>query len=173
MTTRRHIRKAVVANAQRRRIRAAIGERQPSGQGYPGPGAVNAYRCGTCAGYTVTIHRAAGQTPQTIACQALGCDGRALSGMYAMPASRLPAPTHEWYRPSPLELAPGIVVQVAADGLALRPVSKADAADALAEMVRDGQRLSLYERDPERLQTALRNARSRRSAERRADGEKA
>jgi excisionase family DNA binding protein len=40
--------------------------------------------------------------------------------------------------------------------------------EALTDMVADSQRLALYDRDPELMQTALRNARARRGAARRA-----
>lgn len=122
-TQQRNVRREILANAHRRAARAAIGERRPSGQGLPGPGSVNPYRCTICDGLTVTVHRDTGITPMTIACPALGCDGRAFSGMYRVPKDQLPVPTHEWYRPGVKQLASGVTAHVAAGGLLLRPVN--------------------------------------------------
>jgi hypothetical protein len=76
-------------------------------QVWPKAGGLNIYTCQTCGGKTVTRDRDEGTTPMLMSCRATaGCQGRMQSAGYPkeLPAD-LPAPTIEWIKPTPAELA--------------------------------------------------------------------
>jgi hypothetical protein len=145
MTTRRHIRRAVEQHARDRAAMAPILGRIPtradyaiaatpahrgndrSLDGYPGPGAINAYRCKDCHDVTVVRHVDQGVTPMFLACRVTdGCQGMAVSAGYQADPAQLPPPTFEWYRPTGLELAKldfAMQDYVRRGGLELRPVA--------------------------------------------------
>lgn len=108
-------------------------------------GEKNAYYCGTCRGYIVTVNLDDGTTPFMLACRVAGepsdalnlCDGRMKSMFY--PAAPWPErdgfgtliptePTHEWYAPKGAELKrirrsdPQTAEHVRRGGLLLRRV---------------------------------------------------
>lgn len=63
------------------------------------PGAINPYRCDTCGGVTVTIHRDAGVTPFMIGCRVTpGCNGRAYSSFYPPVLAANLVPRVVWFR---------------------------------------------------------------------------
>jgi len=88
------------------------------------PGAKNIYCCDTCHRHLVTQDIDDGTTPFIIACQAtVGCRGRMYSSLYRVfdPEDRL-MPTHEWYKPGPLEIVkPHLAEHVRMGGLLMRP----------------------------------------------------
>ena len=69
-------------------------------------GRLNLYRCTKCGRVVVTIDRHKGTTPYMVTCCEFGgeCDGQAHSAFYAKVAQTM-VPTHEWYAPTPNEVA--------------------------------------------------------------------
>lgn len=95
-------------------------------------GAINAYCCDDCGGYTVTRDVDPGVTPMFLACRAdgqedSGCRGRAVSLGYPKgpPPEWLPEVAWEWYAPlqgDPLLVHPEMRDHAQRGGLFLRPV---------------------------------------------------
>lgn len=93
-------------------------------------GAVNAYHCETCHGYTAVIHKDDGVTPMFLGCRASeGCGGQATSLGYPdqenVPEWVLQSIAWEWYRPEGRdydELTEPMKRHVDQGGLALRPL---------------------------------------------------
>ncbi|MCX5070890.1 hypothetical protein OOJ91_34140 [Micromonospora lupini] len=93
-------------------------------------GALNAYYCTTCTGFTVTVDAARGTTPSMLACRAGdgSCEQMAVSLGYpkVWPARAPRTPAWEWYRPGEDELArlhqeqPAAYGHVVQGGLLLR-----------------------------------------------------
>lgn len=138
MSSRRHnLRRAVRDHHRNTELRAGavdpgVGEKIAKRYaanlvGYPAEGAVNAYYCPDCKEATVTVHADPGVTPMFLACRVTeGCHGRAVSTGYKLDPDRLPAPTHEWFRPVGLELRKldsGSQDHVRAGGLMLREIA--------------------------------------------------
>ena len=90
---------------------------------------INAYRCESCGGFTVTVDLHEGVTPFALDCRASGragdCAGVARSQFYRL-APGTPAPSWEWYRPDSHELRglarhdPSTAEYVECGGLLLR-----------------------------------------------------
>jgi hypothetical protein len=98
--------------------------------GYPQPGALNAYWCEDCRQYTVVVHRDAGVTPMFLGCRATPrCNGMGRSMMYApqpWPDHVPTTPTHEWYLPSDRavrHMEPEMRDHIERGGLELREVA--------------------------------------------------
>lgn len=87
-------------------------------------GKVNIYVYEACRGHIVTRDRDAGTTPFMTACHAtVGCKGKMQSSMYRV-FNQDVRESHEWYRPSALEVVPTYARQhVAMGGLLLRKVT--------------------------------------------------
>ena len=94
-------------------------------------GRENVYTCQKCGAILTTVDRDSGTTPFMLACRNRGphvaCDGFMQSSFYPRgprPA-HIPAPTHEWYKPKPTEVAQldaASLQHVAMGGLLLRPI---------------------------------------------------
>lgn len=94
---------------------------------YPGPGAINAYRCPTCERYRVVQHVDKGVTPMFMICADPDCKGQAVSMMYPdqkhIPEKIRKAVRWEWYRPDMKEyrkLDPDVRSHVLQGGLLIR-----------------------------------------------------
>jgi hypothetical protein len=123
------------AVSSRRRVRkrqvkahfVAPATRRDDLDGYPGPGARNAYRCKECGRYSVTVHVDQGVTPLFLRCLREGCEGQSVSAMYPPEPwpKGLGEATHEWYRPDAKQmkkLTPGELQHVKQGGLLLREI---------------------------------------------------
>ncbi len=88
-------------------------------------GRQNLYTCPTCMKAICTVDKDDGTTPFTIQCQATpGCRTLAYSALYNVVPGTFQA-THEWYRPSILNvMPPHLAAHVAKGGLLLRQILK-------------------------------------------------
>jgi hypothetical protein len=124
-------------------------------------GRENVYTCTSCKRQLVTIDRDQGTTPFFMRCDPKrtpgGCGGKMESACY--PTGERPphidAPTHEWYNPTPAELAvecekedafhaKWLREHVAMGGLLIRPIA-ADRSDAIDAPLTELQRLHVHE----------------------------
>lgn len=110
------------------------------------PGAKNVYCCDTCRKHMVTRDKDAGTTPFIVSCQLTPrCRGKMYSSLYRVfdPQDRL-MPTHEWYKPSVLEvIPPQLADHVQKGGLLLRPISGGGYAPT-ERIIRHKKRQTLY-----------------------------
>lgn len=83
---------------------------------------LNIYTCESCGFHIVTKDVDVGTTPFMIPCEALACEGRMLSSMYAVFDQNM-RPGYHWYKPAAPEwgaLSPGELEHVRKGGLLLR-----------------------------------------------------
>lgn len=108
------------------------------------PGVKNIYVCQNCRRHIVTRDVDDGTTPFMISCQAtVACPGRMQSSMYhVFDPENLLQHSHEWYRPSTVEIVkPHLADHVKHGGLLLRSVHNAIPG---ARIVRHKKRGSSY-----------------------------
>lgn len=108
------------------------------------PGVKNIYVCQNCRRHIITRDVDDGTTPFMISCQAtVACPGRMQSSMYhVFDPENLLQHSHEWYRPSAVEIVkPHLADHVKRGGLLLRSVHNAIPG---ARIVRHKKRGSSY-----------------------------